>query len=109
MQLYCTLASTYRPAGHELSKSIEQRPSEPGLVLLLLFYRVRGCDGHGAMNSREYLGDNWHYYAKYEEPHMNSSDLPYNKSLRSTCSSMRSTTAAPPRTTPYAPYMYPVY
>ena len=40
MQLYCTLASTYLPAGHELSQSIEQRPSEPGLVLLLLFYRV---------------------------------------------------------------------
>ena len=40
---------------------------------------------------------------------MNSSDLHYNKSLRSTCSGMRGTTAAPSRTTPYAPYMYPVY
>ena len=47
MQLYCTLASTYLPAGHELFQSIEQRPSEPGLVLLLLFYRVRVEDGLG--------------------------------------------------------------
>ena len=47
MQLYCTLASTYLPAGHELFQSIEQRPSEPGLVLLPLFYRVRGGHGHG--------------------------------------------------------------